>query len=212
MYVGQGGNYKQWLVYKTHNDLYTSCTLYLYTSHTACVRCLCIPCNVYSMAMYTIRGNWTRRSGRENILMHNYSISSWEYLFSTFIHRKHMQRHNISLAKSSVWVVFCTRWQKLWLKEAFIWQLISMKRGPKKAHLKLRRHVNTEMYMCERDGKQQVIYNLVIYKLRLKQLVQWTHSHYNHQHHHCLSKVLSLFDYSRCYVVKTKQSFYPLSW
>ena len=150
--------------------------------------------------------------GRENILMHNYSISCREYLFSTFIHRKHMQRHNISLAKSSVWVVFCTWWQKLWLKEAFIWQLISMKRGPKKAHLKLRRHVNTEMYMCERDGKQQVIYNLVIYKLRLKQLVQWTHSHYNHQHHHCLSKVLSLFDYSRCYVVKTKRSFYPLSW
>ena len=38
------------------------------------------------------------------------------------------------------------------------------------------------MYMCESYGKQQVIYNLVIYKLRLKQLVQWTHSHYNHQH------------------------------
>ena len=85
-------------------------------------------------------------------------------------------------------------------------------KGTKKGTSKSRRHVNTEMYMCESYGKQQVIYNLVIYKFRLKQLVQWTHSHYNHQHHHCLSKVLSLFDYSRCYVVKTKRSFYPLSW
>ena len=51
-----------------------------------------------------------------------------------------------------------------------------MKRGPKKAHLKLRRHVNTEMYMCESYGKQQVIYNLVIYKLRLKQLNGRTHT------------------------------------
>ena len=102
MYVGQGGKNKQWLVYKTHNDLYTSCTLYLYTSHTACVRCLCIPCNVYSMAMYTIRGNWTRSWGRENILMHNYTISCREYLFSTFIHRKHMQHYSISLVKSCI--------------------------------------------------------------------------------------------------------------
>ena len=114
MYVGQGGKNKQWLVYKTHNDLYTSCTLYLYTSHTACVRCLCIPCNVYSMAMYTIRGNWTRRTGRENILMHNYTFSCRENLFSTFIHRKHMQDYSISLVKNSVWVIFCTWWPKLW--------------------------------------------------------------------------------------------------
>ena len=212
MYVGQGRKNKQWLVYKTHNDLYTSCTLYLYTSHTACVRCLCIPCNVYSMAMYTIRGNWTRRLGRENILMHNYSIFCREYVFPTFIHRKYMQHYSISLVMSSVWVDIkakgtkkgtskikttckyrndCTRVKaKLW--QTGVWPVI----------------YNLVIYV--QVGNIQ--YNLVIYKLRLMQLVQWSHSHYNHQHHHCLSKVLSLFDYSRCYVVKTKRSFYPLSW
>ena len=105
MYVGQGGKNKQWLVYKTHNDLYTSCTLYLYTSHTACVRCLCIPCNVYSMAMYTIRGNWTRRSGITSLLESTCSLLSFiGKICNTIVFL--------------LWgVVFCIWWQKLWFKE-----------------------------------------------------------------------------------------------